>query len=65
MSCNTHTHTVGSVLSGWPFAYVMESYTWNMAYWIVELASVVMVLLTLYLVVLALGSIRVKVKPKM
>ncbi len=52
------TPAVGCVLAGWPFAYVMQHYNWNTAYCIVELVSVAMVMMSVYLVVVMIRSIK-------
>ena len=47
--CSVSPHVVGSVLAGWPLAYVMGQYSWSTAYWLMELVSVSMVIGCLYL----------------
>ena len=68
MSTHTHTHTythshthwptVGSFVAGWPFALIIENYTWNEGYLFIEICSVTMILLSIYLVLLLLQGKR-------
>ena len=53
-----HTLTVGSVLTGWPFAYVIETYSWNEGYWLIEMCSATMCVLCVYLVTILVRGIQ-------
>ena len=49
---HSHTHTVGSFLAGWPFSFIIQTYTWNDGYLMIEVLSATMCVLSSYLVVL-------------
>ncbi len=52
---------VGCVLAGWPFASIMGHYDWNTAYYAIELTSVSVVMVSLYLLTVMIKSMhRVK-----
>lgn len=44
-------------MAGWPFAHTVESYSWTSAYYLLEVASVVMVGLAFYLLILLLRGL--------
>ena len=55
--CNPSVFPVGSFMAGWPFAHTVESYSWTSAYYLLEVASVVMVGLAFYLLILLLRGL--------
>lgn len=55
--CNPSVFPVGSFMAGWPFAHAVESYSWTSAYYLLEVASVVMVGLAFYLLILLLRGL--------
>ena len=44
-------------MAGWPFAHTVERYSWTSAYYLLEVASVVMVGLASYLLILLLRGL--------
>lgn len=55
--CNLLVSPVGSFMAGWPFAHTVERYSWTSAYYLLEVASVVMVGLASYLLILLLRGL--------
>lgn len=48
----------GSFAAGWPFSHIVETYSWNTAYSVVEVALIVMVILCSYLVMLLMVHLK-------
>lgn len=55
--CNPSVFPVGSFMAGWPFAHTVESSSWTSAFYLLEVASVVMVGLAFYLLILLLRGL--------